>query len=96
MDIGRESELLAEVKDILDEIKIIQTTLDDQRTVIHSDGLRELERSLNNETFNSYLFGKPQGIIGEIVRSFEILKDRARAAENSVGSVQRLPERQLT
>ena len=87
-DIGRESELLAEVKDILDEIKIIETTLRDQRTVIESSELRELEELLS-EIYNSNLFGKPRGVIREISRGFEILRFRAQAAENSVGSVRR-------
>jgi hypothetical protein len=43
LDISKESKPLTEVKDILDEIKIIQTTLEDQEIVVNSEEVRGLQ-----------------------------------------------------
>ena len=80
LDISRESQPLTEVKDILDEIKIIQTTLEDQVTIIHSDKMVELE----NDLATVGLFNKARNMITRASRNFEVLKSRAEAVEKSV------------
>src|ERR1700733_248163 len=48
LDISKESKPLTEVKDILDEIKIIQTTLEDQKIVVNSDEVDRLQGGWNS------------------------------------------------
>jgi hypothetical protein len=79
LDISKESKPLTEVKDILDEIKIIQTTLEDQEIVVNSEEVRGLQ-----DGGAWYSIEKARDILSRASRSFGILKTRAEEVEKSV------------
>ena len=85
-DISRELKPLAEVKDILDEIKIIQTTLEDQKTVMYSNELSELAKVLDDPT-EPDCFRKPKDILASVIRNIEVVQARAEAVEKSVRTI---------
>jgi len=76
LNISKESRPLMEAKDILDEIKIIQTTLGDQLTVLDSSEMSALGMDAG--------IWKARDILFRARRSFDILKARAEAVEKSV------------
>ena len=70
-----------EVKDILDEIKIIQTTLEDQIAVLESSEMRKFDSLF----FGGVDFGwKARDMLHRATRTFSILKARAEVVEKSV------------
>ena len=86
LDISKESRLLTEVKDVLDEIKIIQTSLQEQIDVVKSDEMRDLESSLSKVQVKYWRrpFEKAKDTIFRASRSFVTLKTRTEEVEKSV------------
>jgi DNA repair ATPase RecN len=79
LDISKEWKPLTEIKDILDEIKIIQTTLQDQLSVLNSDEMRNLEYEVLGRASE-----KAKDILSRADRSFAVLQTRAEEVEKSV------------
>jgi hypothetical protein len=81
LDISKESKPLMEAKDILDEIKIIRTTLEDQMAVLNSSEMRKFESFWPGMDAGIW---KARDMLYRASRSFDILKARAEAVEKSV------------
>jgi hypothetical protein len=82
LDINQESQPLAEAKDILDEIKIIQTTLEEQVAVVDSSEMKQITDLWANKTGPP--FEKARAILQGTKKSFAILKARAEEIQSSV------------
>jgi len=91
LDITEESKPLAEVKDILDEIKMIRTVLEDQLSAIALD---DTNLWLDDLKYDQLAFGEARDMIQRTIATFSTLKTRAEAVENSVRCANpRLPTR---
>ncbi|KAI1639109.1 hypothetical protein F4809DRAFT_172745 [Biscogniauxia mediterranea] len=87
LDISRESNLLEDVKDILDEIKMIQCILDDQKEVISKvkTFLKPKGRKLRNILRNT---------LEETEAKFKTMQDHARSVEASLTQLFDLKQKQ--
>jgi hypothetical protein len=83
LDILKEVKLLTEVKDILDEIKMIKSVLTDQTSILESEKLKEL---IGDSSYYSFTdcFSKPRELVEIATKSFDNMKARAEAVENGV------------
>jgi hypothetical protein len=81
LDIREESTLLKDVKDILDEVKMINAVLLDQRKVFLDDMLSDNMREFRDEFEN---FEKLTELIGQTYYNLENMKEHAQAVEVGV------------
>jgi hypothetical protein len=81
LDILQESKLLMEVKDILDEIKIIESVLGDQRRVLESLKQHVGPFSETNQQLET------QDLVERTTQSFQSMKERAEAVEKGVSRI---------
>jgi hypothetical protein len=81
LDIREETKLLGEVKDILDEIKMIRSVLADQRKVLDSKSMEELLGSNDNDNPHP---NWPQDVLNGVRNNIEIMETHAKSAEDGV------------
>ncbi|KAL1847387.1 hypothetical protein VTK73DRAFT_10370 [Phialemonium thermophilum] len=99
-DIMREVQLLTEVKDILDEIKMIKTVLADQKSILDSDRLDQLSKVLCGEkspadtSHSRDRFSKPKELVERAMATFDNMKRRAEAVEHGLISLLDLKQKQ--
>lgn len=83
LDIGKETKLLVEIKDILDEIKIILTILQTQRSVLLDSGLEKFALGLGGDDRLSQ-FEDARRIIETSTADFSRMQTQAEAVQSSV------------
>ncbi|KAK0636122.1 hypothetical protein B0T17DRAFT_69023 [Bombardia bombarda] len=97
---SKETASLTEVKDIIDEIKIIQTTLEEQTDVIESDDMRKFEEDLYDTdkpgiiTTEWHPSAKARDTIRRTNKSFKAMMNRAEAVEKSIDHLLDLKQKQ--
>jgi hypothetical protein len=92
LDIREETKLLGEVKDILDEIKMIRSVLADQRKVLDSKGFEELLGE-DNDHDNPHPHW-PRDVLDGICDNIEIMETHAKSAEDGVTHLLDLKQKQ--
>jgi hypothetical protein len=85
LDIRAETKLLGEIKDILDEIKIIHAVLADQKKVLESKTLNPLLEGSTSEESNAR---RPMEILETIERNIKSLETHAISTEHGVSDPQ--------
>lgn len=78
--ISKESRILSEVKDVLDEIGMIQGVLHDQQSVLDNDDNGEMDRLLGARRDRAPLYSE----LRRMIRNFEQMKQRAQSVVDSV------------
>lgn len=87
LDIKKGTSLLVEIKDILDEIKIIESVLGAQRSVINGIDLRKFESKMSKKGSARDFdrdFADARRIIDGFIADFERMKEHARTIYSSV------------
>ena len=78
--ISKDSRILSEVKDVLDEIGMIQGVLHDQKSVLNDDDGGEMDHLLGAQRDRAPLYSE----LRRMIRNFEQLKQRAQSVVDSV------------
>ncbi|KAH8895650.1 hypothetical protein GQ53DRAFT_803904 [Thozetella sp. PMI_491] len=94
LDIQKEVRLLTEVRDILDEIKMIEAVLNDQRNILESDEISHLCRDASTTEEVRSQFYKASELVERALDSFGSSKARAETVEKQIERLLDLKQKQ--